>query len=77
MIDIHAQAECERCEKLFCYFRTGTARRHYCGGCVEIERVALLAFTREQRFRQTAATARDHQSRTSVFRRFRCVGRAA
>lgn len=64
-----AQAECRRCEKLFCYFQR-TTRRLYCGLCVEMERIDLLEFTKTQR-RQRAfldAPAADH-----FWRRGRCL----
>lgn len=53
------QAECKRCEKLFCYFRTGTCGRFYCGLCVEIERVELIEFLRAQRYARRMIAAHE------------------
>lgn len=69
MIDVYAQHECKRCEKLFCYFRIAEARRFYCTPCVALERRDLLDFTKMQR--RMAAISRAHeQSSARHFSRF-------
>lgn len=58
-----AQAECKRCERLFCYFQIA-ARRLFCSLCVEIDRLESLEFSRTQRRKQAAVKAhRDHSIR--------------
>ena len=42
-----AQSVCKLCDRLFAYFQR-TKRRMYCDPCVEIERVAALAYSNNQ-----------------------------
>ena len=46
-----AQAECQLCHRLFCYFVV-TKRRMYCGPCSDIERRAAQVFFNEVQRRQ-------------------------
>jgi late competence protein required for DNA uptake (superfamily II DNA/RNA helicase) len=64
------QAECRRCEKLFCYFQK-CAARIYCAPCVELERLETLEFTRAQRRKQTAARIYENRQTGNLSRRFR------
>lgn len=45
-----AQAHCNLCRRLFCYFQT-SKRRTYCGPCVEIEKRAALVFSNDRQRR--------------------------
>jgi late competence protein required for DNA uptake (superfamily II DNA/RNA helicase) len=57
-----AQAECKRCERLFCYFQIA-ARRVFCSQCVEIDRREQNEFLRVQRRGRRIVSLRDEYQR--------------
>lgn len=61
------QAECRRCEKLFCFFQR-TIPRVYCAPCVELERLDLLKFRAEQRRKQAVLAAHEARSMRPLLR---------
>ena len=51
-----AQADCQLCKRLFCYFLV-TKRRLYCNACVEIERKSANVFFNGVRARRNRELA--------------------